>query len=141
LRDQLLKGLITHLYSIAVGLRVSESLTIEYPELLELETQHVEHELKTNLEGLSDKVREIMPREVFDATHKINTAYALYWSRRLERTEIFNPYRLHGFESAGNELLNIFESIPNEPAHDYELVDAWAEYLGIRNWYVWVKYE
>jgi len=141
LRDQLLQGLITHLYSIAVGLRVSESLTIEYPELLELETQHVERELKTNLEVLSDKVREMMPREVFDATHKINAAYALYWSRRLERTEIINPYRLHGFESAGNELLNIFESIPGEPAHDYELVDAWAEYLGICDWYVWVKYE
>jgi len=140
LRDQLLQGLITHLYSIAVGLRVSESLTIEYPELLELETQHVERELKTNLEVLSDKVREMMPREVFDATHKINAAYALYWSRRLERTEIIIPYRLHGFESAGNELLNIFESIRGEPAHDYELVDAWAEYLGI-HWYVWVKYE
>ena len=25
--------------------------------------------------------------------------------------------------------------------HDYELVDTWAETLGIRNWYVWVKYE
>jgi hypothetical protein len=141
LRDQLLQGLITHLYSIAVGLRISASLTIEYPELLELETQHVERELKTNLEGLSDKVREMMPHEVFDATHKINAVYALYWSRRLEQTEIFNPYRLHGFEPAGSELLQILESIPSDAERDYELVDAWAEYLGIRDWYVWVKYE
>ena len=141
LRDQLLQGLITHLYSVAVGLRVSESLTIDYPELLDLESQHVERELKMNREGLSDKMREMMPQEVYNATHKINTAYALTWSNRLERPEIANPYRLHGFEAAGNELLQIFEFVPNDAAHDYELVDAWAEALGIRDWYVWVKYE
>jgi len=141
LRDQLLQGLITHLYSAAVGLRISESLTIDYPELLEFEARHVERELKINHEGLSDKVRETLPREVFDATHKINTAYALYWSNRLERPEIANPYRLHGFESAGNELARIFASVPSDPAHDYELVDEWAQVLGIRNWYIWVRYE
>jgi hypothetical protein len=141
LRDRLLQGLITHLYSIPVGLRVSESLTIDYPELLEFESQHVEHELKTNLEGLSDKVRDRLPHEVFDATHKINTAYALYWANRLERPEIANPYRLHGYEPAGNELLRVFESVPRNPAHDYELVDQWADILGIRDWYIWTRYE
>ena len=141
LRDQLLQGLITHLYSVAIGLRVSESLTIDYPELLDLESQHVERELKMNREGLSDKMREMMPQEVYNATHKINTAYALTWSNRLERPEIANPYRLHGFEAAGNELLQIFEFVPNDAAHDYELVDAWAEALGIRSWYVWTRYE
>lgn len=141
LRDQLLHGLITHLYSVAVGLRVSGSLTIDYPELLEFEAEHVERELNINHESLSDRVRELMPREVYEATHKINTAYALYWSNRLEKPEIVNPYRLHGFEAAGNELLQIFESVPNDAAHDYELVDEWAELLGIRDWYVWVKYE
>ena len=141
LRDQLLHGLITHLYSVAVGLRVSETLTIDYPELLEFEAGQVERELKMNHEGLSDKVREMMPQQVYDATHEINAAYALYWSNRLERPEIPNPYRLHGFESAGNELLQIFETVPNDPLHDYELVDEWAEVLGIRDWYVWVKYD
>lgn len=141
LRDQLLNGLITHLYSIAVGLRVSGSLTLDYPELLEFESEHVERELQTNLGGLSKRVRETLPREVFDATHKINAAFALYWSQRLEKPETASPYRSHGFETAGRELLDIFERTPGDPAHDYELVDAWAESLGIRSWYVWVKYE
>jgi len=141
LRDQLLQGLIVHLYSVAVGLRISEGLTLDYPELLEFESQHVERELETNLEGLSDKVREMFPREVFEATHKINTAYALYWSRRLEKPEIVNPYLSHGFESAGNKLLEIFEHVLDDAAHDYELVDEWGKFLGIRDWYVWVKYE
>lgn len=76
LRDQLLQGLITHLYSVAVGLRVSDQLTLDYPELLEFESQHVERELQTNAEGLSEQSRAALPHEVFDATHKLNTAYA-----------------------------------------------------------------
>jgi len=141
LRDQLLQGLITHLYSVAVGLRVSETLTIEYPELIDFKSQHVERELKINHQGLSSRVRETLPHEVFDATHKLNTAYALYWSQRLEKPEIVNPYRSRGFEPAGNELLKIFERLPNDANQDYELVDAWAKVLGLRDWYVWVKYE
>ena len=141
LRDQLLQGLITHLYSVAVGLRVSDRLTLDYPELLEFESQHVERELNTNAQGLSEQACAALPREVFDATHKLNTAYALYWSQRLEKPEIVNPYRSRGFEPAGNELLKILERIPNDAGHDYELVDAWAKVLGIRDWYTWVKYE
>ena len=97
--------------------------------------------METNLSGLSEQVRVTLPVEVFDATHKINTAYALYWSRRLEKPEVINPYRSHGFELAGNELLKIFERLPDDAAHDYELVDEWSKLLGIRDWYVWVKYE
>ncbi|MBI5715700.1 MAG: hypothetical protein HZC38_20060, partial [Chloroflexi bacterium] len=55
--------------------------------------------------------------------------------------EVVNPYRSQKFEARGEKLLNIFESVPSEAAHDYELVDAWAEALGIREWYVWEKYE
>jgi hypothetical protein len=141
LRDQLLQGLIVHLYSMAVGLRVSDKLTLDYPELLEFESEHIEKELLTNLSGLSEQVRQTLPREVFEATHKINTAFALYWSRRLERPEIVNPYRSYGFEPAGIELLKTFERVPDDVAQDYELVDEWGKLLGIRDWYVWTKYE
>lgn len=141
LRDQLIQGLIVHLYSIAVGLRVSDKLTLDYPELLEFESAHVEKELQANLSGLAEQVRQTLPREVFEATHKINTAFALYWSRRLEKPEIVNPYRSHGFEPAGVELLKVFERIPNDVVHDYELVDEWGSFLGIRDWYIWTKYE
>jgi hypothetical protein len=140
LRDQLLQGLIVHLYSVAVGLRVSDRLTLDYPELLEFESQYVERELRLNTEGLSEQVRETLPREVFDATHKINMAYALYWSRRLEKPGVVNPYRSRGFEPAGNELLKLFERVPDDAAHDYELVDEWGKSLGIRDWYIWTKY-
>ena len=140
LRDQLLQGLVLHLHSIAIGLRVSQTLTIDYPDLLDLEAEHVEREYRQNLGSLSDEYRQVFPEKVFSAMHKISAAYALFWAGRMERPELVNPYHLFGFDQGGERLLQIFESIPSTPEHDCELVDQWADYLGIRGWYSWLPY-
>ena len=140
-KDQLLNGLITHLRSVPLSLRVSEKLSLDHPELLELEAEHVEQELQVNKETLSDSIREIMPQEVFNPTQCINAAFAIFWAGRLERPEIVNPYRLAGFESQGRELLKIFEETPNGPINDCELIDRWADNLQIRDWIEWLSYQ
>lgn len=141
LKQQLLSGLITHLRSVPIGLRVSETLTLDYLELLELENLHVDKELAIGNESLSASVKEMFPAEIYNPTHYINAAYALFWSTRLEKPEIVNPYRLEGFERSGQQLLNIYKSVPSDPRHDYELIDCWAEYLKIRSWYSWLPYQ
>lgn len=140
-KDQLLGGLITHLRSVPLALRVSEKLSLEYPELLALEAAHAEQELHINKETLSNQIRASMPQEVFDPTQCINAAFAIFWAGRLERPGSANPYRLAGFESQGNELLGIFEGIPNDPINDCELIDSWADHLKIRDWYTWLPYQ
>jgi hypothetical protein len=140
-KQQLLSGLITHLRSVPIGLRVSETLTLDYPELLELENLHVEKELAIAKESLSASIKEIMPAEIYNPTHYINAAYVLFWSTRLEKPDVVNPFHLEGFDRSGQQLLNIYESVPNDPKHDYELIDRWAEYLKIRSWYSWLPYQ
>jgi hypothetical protein len=140
-QQQLLGGLITHLRSVPIGLRVSEKLTLDYPELLELEAPHVEKELAIAKESLSTHVREMMPAEIFNPTHYINAAHALFWAGRLEKPVIVNPFHLGGFEGYGQQLLNIYESVPSDPEHDCELIDRWADHLKIRSWYSWLPYK
>jgi len=140
-KDQLLHGLITHLRSVPLGLRVSEKLSLDHPELLDLESKQVEMELRLNRESLAESIREVMPQEVFNPTQCINAAFAAFWAGRLERPEIVNPYRLAGFESQGSELLKLCEEIPNDPINDCELIDRWAGYLQIREWYTWLPYQ
>jgi hypothetical protein len=82
-----------------------------------------------------------MPPEIFNPTQAINAAYALFWADRLERPAIANPFLLAGFERQGMDLLEIFAEIPGDPVNDYELIDRWAEYLHIHDWYQWVPYE
>jgi len=57
-KSQLLNGLITHLRSVPIGLRVSDNLTLEYPDLLELEVKHVEKELEIAKQTRSTKDRK-----------------------------------------------------------------------------------
>lgn len=139
--EKLLMGLITHLRSIPLSIRVSEKLTLDYPELIELEVKQAERELQLNKETLSDDIQTVIPKEIFNSTQCINAAYAFFWADRLERPQIANPYRLAGFESQGNELLKLCADIPANPIHDYELIDKWADYLQIRSWYKWFPYE
>ena len=140
-KDQLLHGLIIHLRSVPLGLRISEKLSLDHPELLDLESKQVEKELQLNKETLAERFREIMPQEVFDASQSINAAFAAFWAERLERPEIVNPYRLAGFETQGKELLKLYDEIPNGPENDCELIDRWADYLQIRDWYAWLPYQ
>jgi hypothetical protein len=140
-QQQFLGGLITHLRSVPVGLRVSEKLTLDYPELLELEAPHVEKELAIAKESLSARVKEMMPAEIYNPTHYINAAYAMFWAPRLEKPVIINPFHLAGFDIYGQQLLNIYETVPGDPEHDCELIDRWADYLKIRSWYSWLPYQ
>ncbi len=140
-KQQLLAGIITHLRSVPIGLRVSEKLTIEYPELLDLESLHVEKELTIAKETLNARIKESMPIEIYNATQYINAAYAIFWAERLEKPEIVNPFHLSRFDGQGQELLNIYNSVPDDPAHDCELIDRWADYLKIRDWYTWLPYQ
>jgi hypothetical protein len=140
-KDQLLHGLITHLRSVPLGLRVSEKLSLEYPELLDLEVAHVEQELHINQHTLTDQIRAAMPQEVFNPTQSINAAFAAFWAERLEQPHIVNPYRLAGFETQAGKLLKLCDEIPNDPARDCELIDSWADHLQIRDWYTWLPYQ
>lgn len=136
-----LHEIITHLRSIPIGLRVTETLTLDYPELLEAEVKQAEWELQMGKDSLADHVRENTPMAIFNLTHNINAAYALFWADRLERPALANPFLLAGFERQGKDLLEIFAEIPADPLNDYELIDRWAEYLHIRDWYQWIPYE
>jgi len=140
-QQELLGGLITHLRSVPIGLRVSEKLTLDYPELLELEALNVEKELAIAKESLSTRVREMMPAEIYNPTQYINAAYALFWAERLEKPVVVNPFRLAGFDEHGQQLLDIYQSVPDDPVHDNELIDRWADHLKVRGWYSWLPYQ
>ena len=38
-----------------------------------------------------------------------------------------------GYEKDGQALLKIWHELPDDPLNDKELVDTWADYLGLQN--------
>ena len=43
-------------------------------------------------------------------------------------------------ESHGRKLLEIIDSVPDNPLQDRDMIDNWAEQLQIQDWYIWVPY-
>jgi hypothetical protein len=141
LQTQFLGGLIVHLRSVPVGLRVSEWLAANYPELEELEKEHVQKEFEINRQSMKAEIKEITPVKVFQAAQTITGAYMLYWSDFYNKPEVFNPYILEGFERGARELLDIYYRMPDDPTYDQSLIDAWGKQLGITDWYSWIPYQ
>jgi hypothetical protein len=68
-------------------------------------------------------------------------ACALFADRLLGRSTYAIPYRAAGALELGAELLAIVDRVPPGAAHDRELVDAWADAMGMNGWYAWIPYK
>lgn len=132
-----LGGLITHVRSAPVGLRVAAWLSEYYPALQEQQREVVALELAEAKETLHAQYREITPEAVYRPMQVINAAHALFWAERLGRRELAAPYRVAGYDVGGEALLKLWGEIPVGPAYDRALIDAWGAHLGILGWYDW----
>ncbi len=141
MRNQYLSGLLIHLRSVPIGFRISEWLTNKYTELNNLKREHIEKELNINKQSLSGKIKASTPQKVYDASLSISAAYALYWALKYNKHEWFNPYRLHGYNLAGHELIDLYQKIPKEPINDYKLLEEWGKYLKIDEWFTFIPYK
>lgn len=137
LARMLLAGLITHLRSIPIGLRVAAWLAENYPALQEQQQQVVAAELAEAKETLAARYRELTPPAVYAPLQAISAAQALFWAARLGRRELAAAYQFAGHAEAGAALLQSWAEIPSGPEYDRALVDAWGAQLHVLGWYDW----
>jgi hypothetical protein len=138
---QMQNGLIRHLRSIPVGLRISQWLRDEYPLLQEYERTHVEREIKVNYQNFQSEVKNITPAEIYQPTQLLSAAYALYWAEKFDEPKWANPYKLNGYAEGGIKLLNYLSGSSAEPEYDIDLINTWGRILNIMNWYAFSPYE
>ncbi len=135
----LFHGILSQLRSIPVGLRVDSWILAELPDLADLQQQALMRQLNDNAAALRPDVQAMMPDQALAANIAMSAAFALYWSEKLNRPQIVLPYQATGHFESGRALLDIWRSIPDDPAKDMELMDAWADELGLSGWYRWIK--
>ena len=139
LQHQLLDGLMIHLLSVPIGLRVGAWLMADHLELAELQKKHVAREIRMNRETMSPDIKQTFPAKIYDSTHAISAAFALFWSDRLGDPQIAAPW-IGEHRSIGKDLLKSLNDMPDDPTMDKELIDRWAERLKLTGWYDWIPY-
>ncbi len=135
----LCSGLLSQLRSMPVGLRVDDWIRRDYPELAPPQRKAVDRQLNDNAAGLRPEVQRAMPGEALRASLGMNAAFALYWARALDLPQVVIPYRAAGLEKVGTALLEIWDRVPSGPEADGALVDGWASFLGMADWYQWIE--
>ena len=138
---QMYGGLITHLRSVPVGLRIAGWLRESFPELHALQRSAVDQELKQNLEAARSARGGLLPEVVVQPTLAINAAFAQFWAREYGDPDLAAGYTSGPNARAGERLLGIWDNTPSTADADVALVDAWASALGLTGWYTWEPYQ
>jgi len=126
-----------NLRSYAIGLRIDEWLADEHPDLRALQADGMNAMQQENLRLLSKRFGTLsIPVPLLAPV----AAYALFADRLLGKTGYAIPYRAAGVLGLGTELMSINDEMPNDAAHDRQLVDAWATAIGMTGWYAWIPY-
>lgn len=124
--------------SIPVGMRVDAWLHASFPALRELIAQGLAVQQQMNADILGKRVGNLAvpPIQLAPAA-----AYALFTDRLLGTSRYAIPFEAAGALSDGKSLVRLFDTIQDDPSHDRQLADAWAQHLGMVGWYEWTRYK
>ena len=129
---------MVNLRSFAIGLRIDQWIADQYPSLKALQRQGMDAIQQENLMLLSKRSGKLsIPVQLLGPV----AACALLADRLLGRSTYAIPFRAAGALDLGTELLAIVDRIPPGATHDRELVDAWADAIGMNGWYRWIPYK
>ena len=128
-------GLGLQLRSMPIAIRVDEWLYRDYPALADLQRKSVERQLQEAMHALGPSVRAFAPQRIIDANVGMSCAFAKFWAATWNEPEVALPFTSAGYSKIGDELLGLVQSLDRSPDGDRELVNQWAERLGLASWF------
>jgi hypothetical protein len=133
------RGLILQLRSMGPGMLVDRWIRERCPDLREVQEQAMEAEITNNLAALKPSTRANYPAAVYGASISMNAAYAIHGGDLLGKPYLAVPYRSQGYGEIGRRLiaLALGTADPSEELTDRQIIDAWAQELGVEGWYEW----
>ncbi|WP_020393949.1 hypothetical protein [Thiolinea disciformis] len=134
--EHVLGGILTQLRSVPIGMLIDIALHRDYPELHATQQQSLTHQVVEHIACLQ-MTTDLFPKTLLRANQVMNAAQALMVAELFEMPGIFEPYKTVGMEAAATLLLEACLHQVFDETLDRELIDTWARYLGIEDWYRW----
>lgn len=125
------------LRSLPIGMRIDRWIADEYPELKELQRDSIAAQQQQNMAVMAFKMAKLtVPTNLL----ALPAAHALFADQLDPEASFAVPFEATGLLTLGKGLMRVWEEVPADAAHDRELVDRWAETLGMTGWYDWIPY-
>ncbi len=138
---QVFDGITSLLYNCAIDMRIERKIRENHPELKQAQfcgIAQLAHEARTGT--LSPRVRETFPAAILRYNDALNTAYALFTDDLYGgATANAGTYAKLPAFNEGRKLYSLWRELDSElpDGDEWKMVDAFAERLGIGDWYAW----
>ena len=132
--EHLTKWSLMNLRSFPIGMRVDQWIRRSFPQLHKQQEQSIAMQQQQNTSSLSMNLQDLTVPDVLLAP---NAAYAIFCDDLTGQNTYSIPYQASGLLESGKTLMSILRKTPESPESDCALVDAWAEFIGLRDLYAW----
>jgi hypothetical protein len=130
-------GLLVQLRSTGPGLLVDKWIREHCPDLKQAQEQSIESQITSNLGVLQGRSRGNFPAQLYGASVAMNAAYAVYGGDLLGKPHLGVPYVSQGHGPLARRLIAAAVSSEEPSPTERQIIDAWAQELGISSWYDW----
>ena len=113
----------------------------EYPDLRSFQSQSLKKQYDEAVQGLSDRVEQVTPRKFLKCSNGMNYAFFKILSDHLNDGDLFKRYARSYYLDIGKDLIILQQDQENTYKGDVDIVNKWAEALGIANWFAWKDFE
>lgn len=130
-----------HAHNCPIDMRIERTIRAEYPTLKQAQfcgVAQMAHEAQQA--SFSEKVRTAFPAPMLRLNDALNTAFALFVDDLFERATAFSEaYRPLPAYREGQKLYQLWQELDADTpvGEEWRMVDAFAERLGLTNWFAW----
>ena len=141
----MVRGLTSQLFNMPLDLFIESRLYADFPALRDAQFVGLARQMADNVQIVNTpEGRNLIPQRIWQANVAMNAAFALFVDDLyLQRTDYAAGYQPSGMLPTGRKLYSLFRKMADDkrPAIEYDLVDAWADELNLRDWYTWAPYQ
>lgn len=134
-------GTVRQVTNFPPDIMIEKWLYDEYPELRPFQLRSLQKQHQEAIAGLKDDVRQITPSKILDASNIMNYAFFRIIGLYI-KTNFLTPYNQTAYVRRGKGLAEYTEkNYTNDYEGDLKMIDYWARYLGLSNWFAWTGFE
>ncbi len=134
-------GVVNQLLSQPVDVFIQKAVKENHPDLEASQNSVLEGQFRDFLSAMGEEVRMFSPKTVYDASLIMNGVYLHLLDRQIgsdfiSRLEVLpQRRRIERLVKASLEVLE------DSPAGDRKMIETWADFLHIRDWFEWTPFE
>lgn len=139
--NMLYHGLVRQLTNFPSDIAIEKWLYDEYPALRDDQMQSLLGQRDEAAQAITSSVRDFTPGKIYQAANVMNyTFFKLLGEHTGKR--LLGRFERAGFEDRGNALAALTAEGPSATYEDdIAMVNRWAEFFGLKDWFMWVGFE